>query len=397
MIIECPKCHKALDIAADMEGEYVQCYSCKTAFVSTKWSGVILPDAALERYLAEHEYEKKSSMVERCFTDSVCKLACSRLGVTSARFPIEATTVFEEEETRQEDSQAEDPYEGVYVIARLEKQYEMPQPSVALQEFIETTIGYRVEMVHLNPCPNVYNDVHRNYIRYFVHFDSPCKRTIFPAREETAKAEQHRACKKGRLRIIEFECRRTEDLLLGNIIESAYVKDFRSFFSEVCRSCGVCQLVVSDNDQPFRVCYDESPENIRERPVGVTIRIHLDDKTTIVSDNLLAAISRRLGRKLRFLGRYMDNQYDYYVETPLPHIASPEVKSISAEKEIMVVSSTEEMIDAWLNCPTLSPLDSQRLRLLREIYVAAKGTARVFKVLDDIDAWARKHPNVTGM
>ena len=322
MIIECPNCRAKLDLPGEKLYEAVKCGGCRTRFVATEWSGVVLSECELAVYESNHRIEIFSKKIESLIK-SVCKHAEGMLCNTMRLFKANLTV--ETAEMSPGDGgfevSGEYPHPGVYVVVRMEKDKWDGESghTPALQRFVEAILGFRVEKTYEDGCHAV-GGGERKYVYYFIHDREPCQRTAMPGGDEDSSVRQSIP---GAWRsALHLERQRTIDLIKGNEIERWYSSNFIDFEKDLRNryKFGVIQIVLIDKEHSARM------------PVGLQLRIDTDDGEIVLPEGLVDAIEKRLERKLSLIdvSNFGNrNMYAYKVSIPSAkkQAAAPPLKS----------------------------------------------------------------------
>lgn len=323
MTIVCPKCGAELELRKEMVNEVIKCGYCKTAFVASEWSGVLLTEDELARYEVDHSNEKLAKKFGRYLSPYEGNSyggghgLFSASGVSSMYFPTEVAGAacggFEPSQKH--------PYLGVYIIARMEQDWQKGYPghTAEIQRLIEAAIGFRVEKTYDETCSGA-NGSLRCYVWYFVHTDKPCQRMGLPESKTQVAEREYPVDEWTRVR--DFEYSRAYDLIFGNEVERFYSSCCVDFLKELKDRCnfGWLQLVRVDRDWSGG---DKTPS-------GVQIRIDTAVGELVLPEGLVGAIEQRLGRKLSLID--VDNSgdkntYIFAMETPNARSQSVEQKS----------------------------------------------------------------------
>lgn len=311
MIIECPNCRVKLDLPGEKLYEAVKCGGCRTRFVATEWSGVVLSECELAVYESNHRIEIFSKKIESLI-ESVCKHAegmlCNTMRLFKANFTVETAEMSPGDGGFE--VSGEYPHPGVYVVVRMEKDKWDGESghTPALQRFVEAILGFRVEKTYEDGCHAV-GGGERKYVYYFIHDREPCQRTAMPGGDVPRTVRQ--SPPEAWASELHLEEKRTIDLIKGNEIERWYSASFIDFEKElrIRYKFGAIQILL----------VDKKLSAMSKMPVGLQLRIDTGDGEIMLPEGLVEAIEKRLERKL-FLTDVSNfgsrNMYAYKVLNP---------------------------------------------------------------------------------
>ena len=312
MTIVCPKCGAELELPREMVHDVAKCGQCKTAFVASEWSGVLLADEELARYEVDRNNEKLAKKLARYLSPYEGNSyggghgLFSALGVSSMYFPTEVAG----DSSGDFEPSDKSPCLGVYITARLEqdagKGY--PSHSAGLQRLIESAIGFRVEKTHEETCGGA-NGSLRCYIRYLVHADKPCERIALPDEKPRAVARERHVDEWTRMR--DFEFSRAYDLINGNEVERFYSACHTDYIETLREKYkfGWIQVVYLDGDN----------EDLKKIPSGVKVDIDTAEGELVLPEGFVHDIEQRLARKLSLVevcNSGEKNTYTYAILNP---------------------------------------------------------------------------------
>ena len=309
MKIICPKCHSWLDNPISKVGEIVKCRLCKTRFIATEWSGVILPVEQMARYRIGKRFEDMREMLRKYFyqvSEFINPHGCETFGLKQIEFSVGGAN----------DCGCGDSMPGVYIGVRFYRN--KPDANVIvhspqLQRFVESIIGYRVRHAPEENCNDA--DI---YSYYYVLLGKRCERMGLPKPRPIVKEEPTDIW----TRIRDFEHNRADDLLYGNSIEDIYSSKecgAENYHAKVCEKYGVSDIKLHWEDVGHG-CIGTTPSGKYTELIpsgGVVVGIYPPEGEAVLPEGLVAEISRRLGRKLSFIG-VADSPTEFQYEVVRP-------------------------------------------------------------------------------